>query len=107
MRKRWPTVHWAIRVASAEYVQQLLDSRADALATEVIYMEDNVQRLLAYNVDPMAAGTAASDAAGSTAVLTRTTLEAAASMPRILHVLREALAPSCSQSASDIHGSQY
>lgn len=100
-------IFWAIRVASAEYVQQLLDSRADALATEVIYMEDNVQRLLAYNVDPTAAGTAASDAAGSTAVLTRTTLEAAASMPRILHVLREALAPSCSQSASDIHGSQY
>ena len=76
-------------MVSAEYVQQLIDHRADPLATEVIYMEDNVQRLLAYNVDPTAAGTAARDAGSSEVLLTRTTQEAAASMPRILQVLPE------------------
>ena len=40
-------IFWAMSVASAEYVQQLFDHRADSLASEVIYVEDNVQRLLA------------------------------------------------------------
>lgn len=88
-----PPIFWAIRVASAEYVQRLIDHGADPLASEVIYMEDNVQRLLAYNVDPTAAGTASSTTEGAATRLTRTTLEAAASMPRILQVLRAASEP--------------
>ena len=54
-------------------------------------MEDNVQTLLAYNVDPVAAGSAASGAEGSEVLVARTALEAAASMLQILHVLRTAL----------------
>ena len=66
-----PPIFWAIRMASAEYVQQLLDYRADPLAKEIVYMEDNVERLLAYNVDPTAAGTAARGDEGSGILLTR------------------------------------
>ena len=84
---------WAIRVASAEYVQQLIDHRADPLATEVVYMEDHVQLLIDYNVDRTAARTAAPAIAGAThtqnVLLTRTTFEAAASMPRILHAVSQ------------------
>ena len=70
-------------MASAEYIQQLTDHRADPSARQIIYMGDNVQRLLAYNVDPVAAGSAASGAQDSEFLVTRTALEAAASMPRI------------------------
>ena len=44
-----PPIFWAIRMASAEYVQQLLEHRADPLAKEIVYMEGNVENLLAYN----------------------------------------------------------
>ena len=56
-------------------------------------MEDNVKRLLAYNVGPTVAGTATSATADATVLLTRTTLEAAALMPRVLQVLQEAITP--------------
>ena len=86
-----------IRVASAEYVQQLIDYRADPHATEVMYTEENVQLLIHYTMDPTAARTAIRAAAGAThtpnVLLTRTALAAAALMPRILQVLRNAISP--------------
>ena len=78
-------------------MQQLIDHRADPSASEVIYMEENAQLLTDYNVDPTAARTATSAAAGAThptnVLLTRTTLEAAALMPRVLQVLQDAISP--------------